>query len=168
MTLGAGEPLAAAVGVVATLWFLRRRIGRGSLAGVLFFGVTVAPTLGFVDYHFMLFSFVADRYQYLASIGITAVVVGAVACAVSRAQTAGKLWNETPKGVVTATLLVILGILTWQTGEPVPRRHLVLQPHHRPQLSGSRSASQPRQRVAQMESPGRSPRGLSRGRGTAS
>ena len=106
--------VAAAVGVVATLWFLRRRIGRGSLAGVLFFGVTVAPTLGFVDYHFMLFSFVADRYQYLASIGITAVVVGAVARAVSRAQAASKLWNETPKGVVTATLLVILGILTWQ------------------------------------------------------
>ena len=55
--------LAAAGGVVAALWLLRDRIGRGPLAGVLFFGVTLAPTLGFVDYHFILFSFVADRFS---------------------------------------------------------------------------------------------------------
>ena len=66
-----------AVVLVAALWLLRRRIGRGPLAGLLFFAVTLSPVLGFVDFNYMLFSFVADRYQYLASIGITTVVVAA-------------------------------------------------------------------------------------------
>ena len=71
--------IGAAIALVAALWLLRRRIGRGPLAGVLFFAVTLSPVLGFVDFNFMLFSFVADRYQYLASIGITTVVVAAAA-----------------------------------------------------------------------------------------
>ena len=70
-SLGVG----AAVALVAALWLLRRRIGRGPLARLLFFGVTLSPVLGFVDFNYMLFSFVADRYQYLASIGITTVAV---------------------------------------------------------------------------------------------
>ena len=75
--------LAAALALVAALWSLRRRTGRGPLAGVLFFGITLAPTLGFVDYNFMLFSFAADRFQYLAGIGLLAVVIGAAARAAS-------------------------------------------------------------------------------------
>ena len=106
--------LAAAAGVVAALWFLRRRIGRGPLAGVLFFGVTLTPTLGVVDYHFMLFSFVADRYQYLASIGLTAVVVGAAARGVAAVGGARRLWDAALTGLLIATLLAVLGTLTWR------------------------------------------------------
>ena len=53
----------AAVALVAVLWLLRRRIGRGPLAGLLFFALTLSPVLGFVDFNFMLFSIVVDRYQ---------------------------------------------------------------------------------------------------------
>ena len=62
--------LAAAAAVAATLWIMRRRIGRGPLACALFFAVTLSPTLGLVDYSYMGHSFVADRFQYLAGIGV--------------------------------------------------------------------------------------------------
>ena len=69
--------LAGAAALATGLWLGRRRIGRGPLAGALFFAVTLAPVLGFVDYGYMQFSFVADRFQYLAGIGVLAVLIGA-------------------------------------------------------------------------------------------
>ena len=106
--------LAAALALVAALWSLRRRIGRGPLAGVLFFGITLAPTLGFVDYNFMLFSFVADRFQYLAGIGLLAVVIGAAARGLTAIRERGGLRNAALSGVLAAVLLGTLGTLTWR------------------------------------------------------
>ncbi len=91
------------------LWVFRHRIGRGPLAGALFFAVTLSPTLGFVDYGYMLFSFVADRYQYLASLGVIAVLVGAAAHGTSRLP---GTWR-TGVQAMTVVPLVILGMLTW-------------------------------------------------------
>ena len=102
--------VAAAVALAAALWLLRRRIGRGPLAGALFFAVTLAPVLGFVDYGYMQFSFVADRYQYLAGIGVMAVLAGAAA------HGAGKLPEVGRKGAMGAAgvVLIVLGTLTWR------------------------------------------------------
>lgn len=61
-------PLMAAA-AVATLFLLRKRIGRGPSAAALFFLVSLAPALGFFDVYPMRFSFVADHFQYLACIG---------------------------------------------------------------------------------------------------
>ena len=113
--VGAADPwawgsLVAAIVVAAGLWLLRDRIGRGPLAGVLFFAVTLAPVLGFVDFGYMQFSFVADRYQYLAGIGVIAVVVG------TAAYGTGKLpegWRKAAAGVA-AVVLLVLGTLTWR------------------------------------------------------
>jgi protein O-mannosyl-transferase len=73
----------AAVGLVAALWFLRKRIGRGPLTAVLCFGVGLFPALGFLNVYPMRFSYVADHFQYHACLAIfalaTAVGVGAVA-----------------------------------------------------------------------------------------
>ena len=112
--VGAGNALAwgclaAAVAVAALLWFYRRRIGRGALAGALFFAVTLAPTLGFVDYGYMLYSFVADRYQYLAGAGVIAVAVGAGAYGVKALPGA-----RVTVAAVVAVALVVLGTLTWR------------------------------------------------------
>ncbi len=60
---------ALAVLVVAALWLARRRIGRGPATAALFFAGTLAPALGFVSFYPMLFSFVADHFQYLAALG---------------------------------------------------------------------------------------------------
>ena len=73
-----------AAGLALALWLGRERIGRGPLAGALYFALTLGPVLGFVDYGYMQFSFVADRFQYLAGIGVLAVLLGAVAHAVGR------------------------------------------------------------------------------------
>ena len=90
----------------------------GPLAGVLFFAVTLAPVLGFVDYGYMQFSFVADRYQYLAGIGLTAVLAGAAAHGAGRLP---EVWRKAAAGAAAAMLLV-LGVLTWRQAENLPRR----------------------------------------------
>ena len=76
--------LVAAVALVVGLWHFRHQLGRGPLAGALFFAVTLSPVLGFVDYQYMKYAFVADRFQYLAGIGVMAVVIGAVTYVVRR------------------------------------------------------------------------------------
>ena len=113
----------AIIAVALLLWLLRARIGRGPLAGVLFFGLTLLPVLGFVDFGYMQFSFVADRYQYLAGIGTLAVIISAVVQGLDRLPEAIRLSTSGARllrwgAVGVATLvLVSLGALTWrQTG----------------------------------------------------
>ena len=113
--VGVADPSAwgyflASVAVAAALWFLQGRVGRGPLAGALFFAVTLSPVLGFVDFGYMQFSFVADRYQYLAGIGVIAVVVG------SAAYWGGRLPGRMQWGAAgtVAVVLLILGTLTWR------------------------------------------------------
>jgi hypothetical protein len=60
-------PLAAAI-VLALLWATRAR-WRGTTAAVLFFAGTLLPALGFFNVYPFVFSFVADHFQYLASLG---------------------------------------------------------------------------------------------------
>ena len=119
---GIGDALAwgGAVGfaaVVAVLWCWRRSLGRGPLAGVLFFAVALSPTLGFVDNVYMEFSFVADRYQYLAGIGLIAVMAGAVGRACQRGLGALPAHRTRPArlaiGAVGAAILAVAGLLTW-------------------------------------------------------
>jgi len=70
--------------VFAALWALRRQIGRGPLAAVLAFSGVLFPALGFIDVYPMRYSFVADHFQYLASVALIALVVSAVAALVER------------------------------------------------------------------------------------
>ena len=102
--------LIAAVALVVLLWGFRQQLGRGPLAGALFFATTLSPVLGFVDYAYMQFAFVADRYQYLAGIGVLAVVIGAAAYGVRRLPS---LWQKGALGSA-AVALAVLGLLTWR------------------------------------------------------
>lgn len=63
-------PLLAAIGLLAMLSAARRHVGRGPLAAALLFGGTLLPALGFIDVFPMKFSFVADHFQYLASLAL--------------------------------------------------------------------------------------------------
>ena len=119
---GIGDALAwgcaaGCAAVVAVLWCGRRQLGRGPLAGVLFFAVALSPVLGLVDFGYMQFSFVADRYQYLAGIGLIAVVVAAVGRACQRGLGALPEHRTRPArlaiGVAGAALLAVSGLLTW-------------------------------------------------------
>ena len=100
----------AAAALAATLWFSRKRLGRGPLAGILFFAVTLSPVLGFVDYGYMQFSLVADRFQYLAGLGVMAVLLGAAQRGVDRLPAPAR----TASAAALLLALAILGALTWR------------------------------------------------------
>ena len=103
-------PLSAFV-FLAVLWRLRSRIGCGSLVAVLYFAGTLFPALGFLNFYPMRLSFVADHFQYLASIGLIGLLVaGAIAWAdrldAQRLRRGGSL-----------ILLIVLSGLTWQRAQ---------------------------------------------------
>ncbi len=112
----AGAPLQylGLIGVAAgafPLWWWRKSWGRGPAAAALFFLITLGPVLGFLNVYPMLFSWVADHFQYLASIGPISLAAGGAAWA----------WREKAKAAkwgfpAAAAALVILGVLTWQQG----------------------------------------------------
>ena len=106
--------VAGGIAVVVGLWVLRHRIGRGALAGVLFFGVTLAPVSGLVDYGYMDTSYVADRFQYLAGIGLIALVVGSTACVAARLRAGHRLSGTRVLAGLCVPVVVVLGVLTWR------------------------------------------------------
>ncbi|MDP7019503.1 MAG: tetratricopeptide repeat protein [Pirellulaceae bacterium] len=104
--------LAVAIAAAATpiaCWMMRGRVGRGPLAAALFFGLTLGPASGFLNYYFQRYSLVADHLQYLASIGVIALVIAAAAAA-SRRASANRLAVARACG---CGLLVLLAALTW-------------------------------------------------------
>jgi len=65
----------AYMALLGGLWVFRRRLGRGPLAAMAIFTVILSPALGFFNVFPHLYSFVADHFQYLASISVTTLVV---------------------------------------------------------------------------------------------
>ena len=72
---------AAVAALAAALWLARGRLGRGPLAALLLFVGVLFPALGFFDVYPFLFSFVADHYQYHASLAPIALAAAGVALA---------------------------------------------------------------------------------------
>jgi tetratricopeptide (TPR) repeat protein len=80
--------------------------------GVLYFSVTLFPALGFFDVYPFRFSFVADHFQYVASVGIIALAVAAV----TRVASGLSLW---PRRTLAASGLLALSLLAgkaWSQG----------------------------------------------------
>ncbi len=104
-------PLALVL-LLATLWWLSRW-WRGPLAGLLFFAGTLFPVLGFLNVYWFVFSYVADHFPYLASVGIIALAAGGTALLLAR----WRLWNRPGGYAVCLVLLAILATLTWQQSQ---------------------------------------------------
>lgn len=102
-------PLAGCLAVAGLLWVWRNQVGRGAIAGVVFFVATLSPLLGFVREGAFHYTYVADHYQYQAAIGLMAVF----AAILSRWFEKSGFWTP-----VQATLLLGLGWLTWQQCGP--------------------------------------------------
>jgi tetratricopeptide (TPR) repeat protein len=98
--------LAAAVVLTAALWVLRRR-SRGPLCAWLFYVGSLFPALGFFNVYPFLFSYVADHFQYLASMGLFAAFAAGI---VPRFDGAGANLRAAGLGLAGAlvALLVIL------------------------------------------------------------
>jgi tetratricopeptide (TPR) repeat protein len=101
-------PLAAGV-MTLVLWLWRRR-GRGPLAGWLCFVGSLFPTLGFFNVYAFVFSYVADHWQYLASIGIFALIGAGANQLLVRAPVSTRATLR----VLAGMGLGLLGILTWR------------------------------------------------------
>ena len=99
-----------AVVLALALWHFRSRIGRGPMAAALFFAVTLSPVLGFVQYNFMRYAFVADRFQYLAGLGVMVVLIGSSVNGVRRLSYIGRMVAVG----IAAMMLVALGMITWR------------------------------------------------------
>lgn len=96
--------LAALCGCLAVA---RKR--RGPLAAFLFFVGTLFPALGFVNVYPFRFSFVADHFQYLASIGVI------VPAAWGLWWIAGRLpVGARDRACIVLALPLALGVLSWR------------------------------------------------------
>jgi tetratricopeptide (TPR) repeat protein len=96
--------------VIITLWLLRGKTGKAPLAAVLFFIVSLFPALGFFNVYPMLYSYVADHFQYLASIGLIILYSGLIASGVKRLLPS----NLKIQHGLLAIIPLALGILTWR------------------------------------------------------
>jgi tetratricopeptide (TPR) repeat protein len=100
--------LPAATAVFAALAFMARR-HRGPLAAFLIFAGTLFPVLGFLNVYPFVFSWVADHFQYLASL---AVIVPAASLLTTAAR---RVPGGKRAGIAAgAVLLAVLGVLTWR------------------------------------------------------
>ena len=94
----------AGVGLIA--W---RRKNPGLLVAILFFAGSLFPALGFFNIFPMRYSFVADHFQYLASIGLLV----AIASGSDRLFNVLQLVAKPLPVVVAGGILAVLGWLTW-------------------------------------------------------
>jgi protein O-mannosyl-transferase len=100
-------PVGVAAFGVGVVFAARRH--RGPLAGFLIFCGTLFPVLGFLNVYPFRYSYVADHFQYLASLGIIVPVASLLARAMERISTR--------RAVTIGCCLVLiaaLGALTWR------------------------------------------------------
>ncbi len=95
--------LVAGALLLLALWRARGRLGRGPLTAALFFVAMLSPVLGFIPLYTFLYTYVADHYQYVASLGPIALAAGAGARA---------LQGRRGGALVALGLLAALGVLT--------------------------------------------------------
>jgi len=95
---------AAFVLAAAILWLSRKRLGRGPFTALAIYAAMLFPALGFKNYYPMRYSFVADHFQYLASIAALVLLV---------ALFSALLKDKRLRTAMACFVLLILAFLTW-------------------------------------------------------
>jgi len=108
---------AAIVALLGALWRLRHW-NRGPLVAFLFFAGSLFPALGFVYVYPFRFSYVADHWQYLPSLGVIAFGVLGIEALVRRGVN-GASGEKTAVvrragGLLSAAVVGIFFLLTWR------------------------------------------------------
>lgn len=98
--------LVALGGVCVAIYLLRRFVGRSFETAALFYAATLCPMLGFIMLYTFRYTYVADHYQYVASIGPIALVSAGTSIAF-RNRTFIRL-------AICGALLLTLGTATWR------------------------------------------------------
>jgi tetratricopeptide (TPR) repeat protein len=102
-------PLVALVVVAAVLWVKRASWSRSVLFAFAYFVIALLPVLGLVTNAYARYSFVADHFQYLASMGPLALAAAWLVTAINRFSSAKKVAQVS----LAAVLLLTVGCLTW-------------------------------------------------------
>jgi tetratricopeptide (TPR) repeat protein len=100
-------PAAVLVLLAILVWFSRR--WRAPLAGFLFFIGMLFPVLGFLNVYPFRYSLVADHFQYLACLGIIALVASGIVLQLKERQ----LWPHPLGYGLCGALLALLTAFTW-------------------------------------------------------
>lgn len=89
--------------VVGVLFAMRKRWGRGVLAGVLIYLGCLVPAMGLVNVYPMRFSWVADHFAYVSSIGLIVLFAAGLTYLLSQQRVIT---------IVACGLVIVLGIFT--------------------------------------------------------
>ena len=98
----------------ALMWLVRRQHGppaRAVAAGFLIFAGTLFPAMGFVDVYPFVFSYVADHFQYFASMSLFALAAAGLTLAAETLRPGGAARAAFGAG---GLLVAALGALTWR------------------------------------------------------
>lgn len=95
--------------VLGAFWMLQRWT-RAPFAALLSFAVLLFPVFGFLNVSYFQFSFVADHFEYLASVPIIVLVCGTLTPLAS----VGLKPLKTAGYACGFALLILLGTLTWR------------------------------------------------------
>jgi tetratricopeptide (TPR) repeat protein len=104
-------PVSVVVLLIA-LCMLILRWGRGPLVAACCFLVSIFPALGFINIYPMRYSFVADHFQYLASIGPIALLAACATLLAQRYAQSDQSKQRFTRAVLSAPILIMMA-LTW-------------------------------------------------------
>lgn len=104
----------AGLGVIGLiLWRYRNELRpRAALFGCGFFVAALMPVLGFSDIYYFRYSFVADHFQYLASVGLITLAASTGTAISRRLGRRGRNLGS----LAAAVVLLMLGLFTWRQG----------------------------------------------------
>ncbi len=113
--ISAGDPLdylwlLAVAGLAVAVFFARRYAGRSIEVALLFFVSTLSPMLGFIMLYTFRYTFVADHYQYLASVGPLALAAAGITTGFHFVERRQRLVRQ----IICGMVLAALGLLTWR------------------------------------------------------
>lgn len=100
----------AIIALTASLWVLRRW-SRAPLAAFLIFAGSLVPVMGFLNVYPFRYSFVADHFQYHASVALAVLVAAGIATLNDRSVSST---GSRSVYIATGALLLGLGALTWR------------------------------------------------------
>lgn len=104
-------PLLAAIAVTAGLcWRRETAWGRAILFAWGYFCIALVPVLGFTDVAYMRFAMVADHYQYVALMSVTALVAAGVAWGWAKFS----LTARCVEAAGCVVLVAALAVLSWR------------------------------------------------------
>jgi Flp pilus assembly protein TadD len=90
----------------AVLWAIQKKVGKAPLAAAAFFVVSLSPLLGFFSGYALQFSFVADHWQYLSSLGLISLA--------SAVPGLLPLRNRVARAALLGLPIIALSVLTWR------------------------------------------------------